>query len=114
MAQHIPADAPSPRLCLIKKTKQDQEYGFNLHAERNKSQYIGAVDSRSPAEHGGLREGDIILGVNGALISGESHKEVYFNYSQIQSTLLRSELEELKTFPDSSSSDHRRVVVHKV
>ncbi|KAI6175365.1 Na(+)/H(+) exchange regulatory cofactor NHE-RF1 [Aphelenchoides bicaudatus] len=72
----VPADAPPLRLCLVRKTQHDQEYGFNLHAERNKSQFVGAVDIGSPAERGGLKQGDRILGVNGVLISGESHKEV--------------------------------------
>jgi S1-C subfamily serine protease len=60
-----------------------------LHAERNKSQYVGAVDSNSPAERGGLRQGDRIFGVNGALIENETHKEVKLKLSLITIHLIR-------------------------
>lgn len=46
----LPPNAPSPRLCLIKKYDETQEYGFNLHAERGKGQFVGAVDDGSAAE----------------------------------------------------------------
>lgn len=52
------------------------EYGFNLHAERGKGQFVGAVDAGSPAEFAGLRLGDRIFAVNGELIAGSTHKEV--------------------------------------
>ncbi|KAH7725447.1 Protein NRFL-1 a, partial [Aphelenchoides avenae] len=77
MVQHyIPPDAPSPRLCLVVKVNDNQEYGFNLHAERGKGQFVGAVDPDSPAERAGLRTGDRIFAVNGEPIVGESHREV--------------------------------------
>lgn len=47
---NLPLNAPSPRLCVIKKEFENQEYGFNLHAERGKGQFVGAVDKGSPAE----------------------------------------------------------------
>lgn len=51
--------------------------GFNLHAEKGKpGQYVGKVDSNSPAEESGLREGDRILEVNGVDIGSETHKQV--------------------------------------
>lgn len=51
--------------------------GFNLHAEKGKpGQYVGKVDTDSPAEQAGLREGDRILEVNGVDIGSETHKQV--------------------------------------
>jgi hypothetical protein len=68
---------PRPRLCQIIKWEDFDGYGFNLHAEKGKpGQFVGKVDEGSPAEAGGLREGDRILEVNGINITEESHKEV--------------------------------------
>ncbi|VDP12443.1 unnamed protein product [Soboliphyme baturini] len=72
----LPADAPRPRECHIIKTYPEQEYGFNLHAEIGKRQYIGSVDPESPAETAGLKPGDRILAVNGMSIKQEPHKQV--------------------------------------
>ncbi|VDM77796.1 unnamed protein product [Strongylus vulgaris] len=41
---HLPEDAPSPRLCLVEKLSPEQEYGYNLHAEKGRGQYVGMVD----------------------------------------------------------------------
>merc|ERR1712013_887872 len=52
-------------------------YGFNLHAEKNKpGQFIGKIDSGSPAEKAGLKEGDRIVEVNGVNVNQENHKQV--------------------------------------
>ncbi|GMR48717.1 hypothetical protein PMAYCL1PPCAC_18912 [Pristionchus mayeri] len=72
----LPPDAPQPRVCLVEKATHDQEYGYNLHAERGKDQFVGTVDKGSPAEQAGLRMGDRIFAVNGVSIQGESHKKV--------------------------------------
>ncbi|XP_060074015.1 Na(+)/H(+) exchange regulatory cofactor NHE-RF1-like [Ylistrum balloti] len=66
------------RLCHIKKWPHFQGYGFNLHAEKNKShgQFIGKIDDGSPAENAGLKEGDRIVEVNGANVEVESHQAV--------------------------------------
>ncbi|WKY03260.1 hypothetical protein Q1695_004755 [Nippostrongylus brasiliensis] len=72
----LPHDAPSPRLCIVEKVSPDQEYGYNLHAERGRGQFVGMVDKGSPADLGGLRMGDRIFAVNGHSITGESHKKV--------------------------------------
>jgi len=70
-------NAPQPRLCHLKKWPHFQGYGFNLHAERVKlGQHIGKVDSKSPAESAGLREGDRIIEVNYVNISNENHQQV--------------------------------------
>jgi hypothetical protein len=60
----------------VRKAYPEEEYGFNLHAEKGKGQFIGHVDAGSPAERAGLIKGDHIIGVNGELIEGLSHKSV--------------------------------------
>uniref|UniRef100_A0A1I7S3C0 PDZ domain-containing protein n=1 Tax=Bursaphelenchus xylophilus TaxID=6326 RepID=A0A1I7S3C0_BURXY len=72
----LPQDAPSPRICRVQKIHPSDEYGFNLHAEKSKGQYVGSVDAESPADIGGLRENDRIIGVNGDMVLGLPHKEV--------------------------------------
>jgi len=72
----LPPDAPRPRLCLIRKRTPEEEYGFNLHAEKSKGQFIGAVDAGSPAEVAGLLPGDRIISVNGVPVINEPHKQV--------------------------------------
>ncbi len=66
-----------PRLCSIVKSYPEQEYGFNLHAERGKGQFIGAIDAGSPADLAGLRVNDHIVAVNGHYIEEETHQKVY-------------------------------------
>ena len=66
-----------PRLCVMKVWSDFPGYGFNLHAEKGKSaQFIGKVDEGSPAEAAGLREGDRIVEVNGAVVLSETHGDV--------------------------------------
>uniref|UniRef100_A0A915NJN2 PDZ domain-containing protein n=1 Tax=Meloidogyne floridensis TaxID=298350 RepID=A0A915NJN2_9BILA len=65
-----------PRICVLNKPPRVNEYGFDLHAEMGKGQFVGAVDIGSPAEISGLRPLDHILAVNGESIEGLSHKEV--------------------------------------
>lgn len=65
------------KLCFIVKRPDFDGYGFNLHSEKAKpGQFIGKVDSNSPAEIAGLKEGDRILEVNGMAINSETHKQV--------------------------------------
>uniref|UniRef100_A0A914HVR2 PDZ domain-containing protein n=1 Tax=Globodera rostochiensis TaxID=31243 RepID=A0A914HVR2_GLORO len=70
------ASMPVPRLCVVEKPSGDCEYGFNLHAERGRGQFVGAVDIGSPADVSGLRPGDHIVAVNAEAVAGLSHKEV--------------------------------------
>uniref|UniRef100_A0A915D2Z8 PDZ domain-containing protein n=1 Tax=Ditylenchus dipsaci TaxID=166011 RepID=A0A915D2Z8_9BILA len=79
----------SPRLCVVKKSVDNQEYGFNLHAERGKGQFVGVVDDGSPAQKAGLKSGDRIFAVNGESIVGASHKEVVL---KIKSNPMQCEL----------------------
>lgn len=73
----MPDDAPKPRLCHMKKWPDFNGYGFNLHAERGKAgQFIGKVDLESPADVGGMKEGDRIVEVNGTNIGNENHQQV--------------------------------------
>ena len=70
-------DAPRPRLCILRTWPNFQGYGFNLHAEKGKpGQFIGNVDSNSPAEAAGLRQGDRIIEVNGDSVLDENHPQV--------------------------------------
>ena len=71
------SEAPRPRECHMRKWPHFSGFGFNLHAEKNKSgQFIGAVDANSPAEAAGLLEGDRIVEVNGVNVNHENHKQV--------------------------------------
>lgn len=75
--EHLPEDAPAPRLCHLVKWPDFDGYGFNLHGEKTKpGQYIGKVDKDSPAELAGLKANDRIIEVNGTNISNENHKQV--------------------------------------
>uniref|UniRef100_A0A1I7UXC4 PDZ domain-containing protein n=1 Tax=Caenorhabditis tropicalis TaxID=1561998 RepID=A0A1I7UXC4_9PELO len=66
-----------PRLAELKKSTPSQEFGFNLHAERNKGHFIGTVDQGGIGQAAGLVMGQRIVGVNGELIYPTTgHKEV--------------------------------------
>ncbi|KAF1756877.1 hypothetical protein GCK72_013331 [Caenorhabditis remanei] len=66
-----------PRLAELKKSTPDQEFGFNLHAERNRGHFIGTVDNGGIGQAAGLVIGQRIVGVNGELIyPNTGHKEV--------------------------------------
>ena len=65
-----------------------QGYGFNLHAEKGKpGQFIGNVDSGSPAEAAGLRDGDRIIEINDANVQGESHSEAVTRIKSVPGTV---------------------------
>lgn len=80
---------PRLRQCIVRKSYSGEEYGFNLHAERGKGQFIGDVDPASPAERGGLRAGDRIIAVNGTIVLNDMHREVV---GRIKSDPLQCEL----------------------
>jgi hypothetical protein len=66
-----------PRLCHVRSWQDGRGFGFNMQAERGKpGQYIGKVDSGSPAEAAGLREGDRIVEVNGTNVEQDTHRQV--------------------------------------
>lgn len=78
-------DPPQPRLCHIVKVSNFDGYGFNLHAEKNKpGQFVGKIDSKSPAEDAGLKEGDRIVEVNGANVNQENHKQVVARIKSVE------------------------------
>lgn len=89
MTDRLPNDAPPPRLCILVKNAPTDEYGYNLHAEKGKQQFIGTVDENSPAARAGLCPGDRIYAVNGHDIVGESHRQVV---QKIKSDPLKCEL----------------------
>jgi len=83
------ADQPQlehrPRLCHLRSWNDGRGFGFNMQAERGKhGQYIGKVESGSPAEAAGLQDGDRIVEVNGSNIDHDTHKQVEtaFTYSR--------------------------------
>ncbi|VBB31685.1 unnamed protein product [Acanthocheilonema viteae] len=47
------------------------ECGYNLHAEKNKPQFIGAINAGSPTDRSSLRQGDGVFIVNGHCVVGE-------------------------------------------
>jgi hypothetical protein len=100
----LPSDAPRPRLCLIKKRHPEEEYGFNLHAEKSKGQFIGAVDAGSPADIAGLRPGDRIVSVNGFSVVNENHKQVV---GKIKENSLSCELIVVDEESQSWYNDHK-------
>ena len=80
-----PTDHPYKlRLCHLRIWPDFKGYGFNLHAEKNKTgQYIGKVDEGSPAEAAGLKENDHILEVNGESVVNESHQAAVMKIKSI-------------------------------
>ncbi|KAK2144183.1 hypothetical protein LSH36_779g02005 [Paralvinella palmiformis] len=72
------------RLCHLRIWSDFQGYGFNLHAEKNKTgQYIGKVDEGSPAEAAGLQEKDRILEVNGLSVVNDNHQAAVLKIKSI-------------------------------
>ncbi|XP_022650404.1 Na(+)/H(+) exchange regulatory cofactor NHE-RF2-like isoform X1 [Varroa destructor] len=73
----IPSDAPSPRLCHLRKWADFEGYGFNLHADKAKrTQFVGVVDLNSPAESAGMKRNDKIIEVNGENVENLTHREI--------------------------------------
>ncbi|VDM26540.1 unnamed protein product, partial [Toxocara canis] len=65
------------RFILKEKSSPSDEFGFNLHAERSRGHFVGAVDKGGIGELAGLEMGQRIVGVNGSLIYPTTpHKEV--------------------------------------
>uniref|UniRef100_A0A915PII6 PDZ domain-containing protein n=1 Tax=Setaria digitata TaxID=48799 RepID=A0A915PII6_9BILA len=84
------SNVPKPRLCRLRKHDPTEEFGFNLHAEKNRGHFVGAVDKNGIGERAGLQMGQRIVGVNGQLIyPSTAHKEVV---SLIKKNPLRTEL----------------------
>ncbi|ESO12809.1 hypothetical protein HELRODRAFT_105536 [Helobdella robusta] len=80
---------PKLRLCIVKSWGDGKGFGFNMLSHKGKpGQYIENVDNNSPAMHGGLKKGDIIVAVNGNDVEGLSHGEVV--------DLIKSNLKETK------------------
>ncbi|MCP9265911.1 CRE-TAG-60 protein [Dirofilaria immitis] len=61
-------NVPKPRLCRLRKRDPMEEFGFNLHAEKNRGHFVGAVDKNGIGERAGLQMGQRIVGVNGSRI----------------------------------------------
>jgi predicted metalloprotease with PDZ domain len=69
--------APRPRLCHLHIWPDYAGYGFNVSARKGLvGQFLHQVEPRSPAEAGGLRNGDRLVEVNGTNVGRENHKQV--------------------------------------
>ncbi len=65
------------RLSHLKIWSDYNGYGFNMHCIKGKDgEYIGKVESGSPAEFAGLIEGDHVIEVNGENVEKENHMNV--------------------------------------
>ena len=66
-----------PRNCKVTKWPHFQGYGFSLRAKQDHvGQFIDKIHDDSPADAAGLKEGDIIIEVNGTNIEHEMHHQV--------------------------------------
>lgn len=72
----IAPDAPSPRLCHIRKWEGAKDYGCDLAKELTGRHLITSIDPGAVAEASGLREKDIIIEVNNENVSDEEHEKV--------------------------------------
>lgn len=65
------------RICRIKKRKNFVGYGFNLETKNeDRCQFIGIVDSYSPASQSGLRSGDKIIEINNINVEFYKHEQI--------------------------------------
>lgn len=104
----VPASAPRPRLCHLKKWDDFNGYGFNLHAERGKSgQFVGTIDENSPAQSADLRAGDRIVEVNGTNIGSENHQQVV---QRIKAVATETKLLVVDAEADEYYKEHKIVV----
>lgn len=83
MAAVNPDGRPLPRLSHLVKKSPDDEFGFNLHAEKGRGHFIGKVDSGGIGDKAGLVMGQRIVGVNGELIFPSTPHKVRFAYKWI-------------------------------
>ena len=64
-------------MCYLYKVDDFDGYGFNLcKIKGREGQFISNIELGSPADRGGLREGDRLVEVNGENIENKSHKKV--------------------------------------
>jgi len=67
-----------PRNCKVTKWPHFQGYGFSLRAKQDRDgQFIDKIHDDSPADAASLKEGDIIIEVNGVNIENETHQQVF-------------------------------------
>ncbi|KER27982.1 hypothetical protein T265_13686 [Opisthorchis viverrini] len=68
---------PHARLCELQKWKDFSGYGFSLKGVKGRvGNSICEVDPDSPAYAGGVRNGDLVVEVNGINVLSEPHMEV--------------------------------------
>jgi C-terminal processing protease CtpA/Prc len=67
-----------PRNCKVTKWPHLQGYGFILSAKQDRvGQFIDKIHDDCPADAASLKEGDIIIEVNGVNIENETHQQVF-------------------------------------
>ena len=72
-------------MCYLYKVEDFDGYGFNLcKIKGREGQFIGNIELGSPADRGGLREGDRLVEVNGENIETKSHKKVVKRIKEIK------------------------------
>lgn len=65
------------RLCHMRKRASENGYGFNLMSKRDKlCQYVGKVDTGTPAYVSGLRSGDKIIEIDNINVSRLTYREI--------------------------------------
>lgn len=76
-AVKISLDPHRLRLTHLKLWGDGGGYGFNMQSEKKKvGQFISNVEINSPADYGGLKEGDMILSVNQTSLKHLKHQDV--------------------------------------
>ncbi|XP_071082355.1 putative PDZ domain-containing protein PDZK1P1 [Haliotis cracherodii] len=103
------------RLCTIKKWPDYQGFGFVLHGDKDEpGQNIGKVESGSPAEAAGLRQGDRVVEVNGVNVESEFQQQVVGRIANGptpgQATILVVDPDALRFFRGHSMSVHGSMV----
>ena len=73
------ADVSPPRLCHLRIWPGYDGYGFTVDQSEKVGQtghFIAKIEPGSPAQAGGLKDGDKIVEINGAVVDGFAHKNV--------------------------------------
>lgn len=98
----------NPRMCHLRKWPDFSGYGFNLHADKEHGQFIGSIDPDSPAEVGGLKDGDQIIEVDGVNVESLTHQDTIqrIKAGGDETTMLVVDREALAYYRDNNLSIH--------
>lgn len=70
-----PASTQS-RIILLNRTSGQQSYGFSISKTQSGPPYISEIDADSPAHNSSLKEGDLILKLNGINLTDKSYSKI--------------------------------------